>query len=211
MSLLYLIVGPMFSGKTTWVQSKMNWHSNSRSNPLKHITIKFNIDARTPPLGVLNHDGVSFNPNNSKEVGVTDLNEFLDMDFSQYDIIAIDELHIELLSNQKDLDERRKEYLDDSVYKKIFDLVYRQNKIVFISMNDFWVTGEVVAIYAKLQRIATHVEVLRAVCDRCKRGSSTANFACMSEKIVDNDETLEPGGPETWIAVCAKHWSKAPK
>ncbi len=77
--MITLIIGPMFSGKTTELLRRLNRDSIAGK---KVILIRNNIDKRV----ILTHDNMSFN-----RVKVIISDNLSEMDVSYYDVIGIDE------------------------------------------------------------------------------------------------------------------------
>jgi Thymidine kinase len=140
-----LIIGPMFSGKTTLLISKIEIHELTGK---KCVIIRSTVDTRTP--SVETHRNLIYMGN------IMILKDFSDTSIlKNYDVIGVDEGHFfEDLTN-------------------VVNFVIREKKLLFVSMlkSTFLRTPFPNTDY--IYATATDITVCKAVCEICKHHSAT--------------------------------------
>jgi thymidine kinase len=175
---LELIIGPMFSGKTSHLiyLSKLYKIANKSV-----CVINYHEDKRYSETKLSNHDNVSV------ECIFTETLESLDIQkiSSTYDVILINEGQF-----FKDL------------YETTIAFVEKHNKIVYISGLDGTFKREPFKNNAILQLIPLCDNVVKkhAICKRCRDGTN----AIFSHRITDNKDEKIIGGYDQYLPVCRK-------
>ncbi len=169
---LTLIVGPMYSGKTTELIGFVEIYTLGRK---KVGVFKPSVDTRYGQEKVRAHSGLEVNA-----IPVDDPNEILSKVDDEIQAVFIDEVQFfppELFKVVKELVDR-----GIDVFCAGLDLSFKQ--------NPFETT-------MRLMALADEVIKKKAVCSVCGEHNATLSF-----KIVGNDSEIDIGGKEKYIAVC---------
>lgn len=177
---LEVVIGPMFSGKTSYAISYIR---KQTAIGKKVLVIKPNIDDRYSNENIIvSHDGVT------SVCEIWNVNESLSgiQNISDYDCIVIEEAQF-----FKGLRYACHEYL--------FEL--KKDILVVGLSSDSTQTrfGDIIYVIP----FATKVTKLSALCSVCKDGT-LAHFT--KRKVYDEDENqIDVGGEDKYIAVCLRH------
>lgn len=117
MSKLDIIIGPMFSGKTTYLLNKIN--EIKLNNNLKFIILKPDIDSRSKYNKITSHNNISFDCFTCSNLD--------DFNPSKYNIILIDEA--QFFNNLKNIIVNWLNNYDVHIIIAGLDGDYKQNKI----------------------------------------------------------------------------------
>lgn len=181
----------MFSGKTELIRNIINKYALGKANKLRCLHFKFNNDTRyTADERVLTHSGSELKNVTVKIIPPKDLTV---QDVSEYDIICVDELHF-CCDPADPMDEVTADMLERWVYK----VVYKHEKILVTSTNDFWDSGKPIAPVMNLMKLAHETPHLYAQCDRC--GDFNATMSKFRGHLTK--DAIIPGGSEHWMALC---------
>jgi thymidine kinase len=189
---LDLILGTMFSGKTTYILSKISKLSELNYQIL-YINIEFDNRSETifsthNPFLNINEEFIK-NKSISKNVKMIKSKKLLNIDLSNKDVIIIDESH----------------FFDDLVefVNKCLDL----NKYIIVSglIADF--KGNKFGKTLDLIPICTNIKRLHAYCSNCAK-NKICSIATFSKKIIKNNKSIDIGGSEKYIPVCRFHYKQ---
>jgi thymidine kinase len=180
--MLTVIIGPMFSGKTTELIRRIKRHQLAGK---KTIIYKPAIDVRYSIEDVNSHDGLKYPariiPNDEKGISI------LADEYKFYDVIGIDEIHF---------------FPSSIVY--LIDQISYEKDIIAAGLNlDYrgrpWETVE------KLLPYSDRIITLSAVCYIC---GEEATRTIRTSKIEDR---ILVGGEENYKPVCKKHFKELSK
>lgn len=203
---LLLIGGPVGSAKTTRAHTEKNKLAYSFLYQREAVTVKFVVDNRFSSGAIVyNKSGVRVSDDGSDVKELT-IHQFLNYDFGKYDVILLDEIHIEILrvANQPDSKFTSSE-LTQQCLTVIVDLVYNQNKNVIACMNDFWGDGEPVEIFHRLMMYASKVKTARGRCDFCGNDCGSCS---LNRTIADSNGVFRASAEDqkNWYKCCPKCW-----
>lgn len=176
-----LIVGPMFSSKTTTLISKLERFKLANKTIL---LIKYTDDVRYTnghENSLISHSKFKFVAD--KTIYVDCLSSVPSDLIVTYDIIAIDEGQF-----FPDIAEYVKEwakYVNTKIYISALNGTYKQENF----------TG-----FANLYPLVDHIIHLRAICMKCKEVE--ASFTKKTDTYVEDTNEIDIGGIEKYIAVC---------
>lgn len=187
---LELILGTMFSGKTSYMLSKIAFFADLGFKIL-YINIEFDdrseycFSTHNP---FLNSKEYSKKDNINKNVKMIKLKNLSNIDFTNYDIILIDEAHF-----FEDLVETVKKMLDNKIYVIVGSLIsdFKGNKF-----------GDAI----NLIPICDEIHRLQAYCAICAEDKK-CRVAIYSKRISECKDTVEIGGSEKYIPVCRTHYN----
>jgi thymidine kinase len=178
---LHLILGPMFSGKST----RLIEHIRSfRTLDYSMMVIKPDIDRRyTDDSSICTH-------NQDKEschmVEINKLHEILDTPmFTKAKVIMIEEGQF-----------------FQSLYETVSTMLITHKKHIYISALNGDSKRQLFGEIYLLLPLCTNVEWLQALCIRCKDGTK----AIYSKRISHSDEQIVVGSTEQYEAVCFNHY-----
>lgn len=178
---LVLILGPMYSGKTTLMFDKVKrYHMRG----LKCVLVKPMKDKRYTNDGTVStHDGTKM-----KGLNISSLLEIENID--KYDVIGIEEAH---LFDNCDLSQQ---------LKTIEDKYKNKNFVFFISTLNGTFNQKPLEQTSKLLPLATEIIHLTSVCYNYKTcGNDKAGY---TKKIVNSNKEIEVGGEDMYLPTCAK-------
>ena len=174
---LELIIGNMFSGKSTELIRRIN---REKSINKKIIVINYSEDNRYSSNAVATHDQIKVNCLKLKL-----LSEFDVQFINQYDSFFIDEA----------------QFFPD-LYIFVKNLVDNCKKHVIVSGLDGDSNRNPFGEMIRLIPICDTVIKLHAYCKKC----NNATFAPFTLKIKDSENLIDIGGSNKYIPVCRNHY-----
>ena len=190
MGKLEIIMGTMFSGKTSYLLNKIALFVELN---LKVLYINIDFDDRSE-LEFSTHNPI-FNSIDFKKkdkinenLTMIKVRDFSNITFESYDIIMIDEAHF-----FDDIIKFTKKLLDNKKHVIIATLIadYKGNKF-----------GKVLDLIP----ICDEVVRLESYCIECSK-QKKINKAIYSKRITKNKESIDIGGSDKYIAVCREHYA----
>ena len=186
---LELVVGTMFSGKTTYMLSKIAFFADLGFKIL-YLNIEFdnrseNTFSTHNPF--LNSKEYGKKGNIEKNVTMIKTEYLANIVFNDYDIVLIDEAH----------------FFDDLVPFVHKLLKYKKYVIVGSLMADF--KGNKFGNAIDLIPICDDVHRLQAYCGLCAENKK-CRVAIYSKRMTQTKDTVEIGGSEKYIPVCREHY-----
>ena len=190
MGKLEIIMGTMFSGKTSFLLNKISLFVELN---LKVLYINIDFDDRSE-LEFSTHNPI-FNSIDFKKkdkinenLTMIKVRDFSNITFESYDIIMIDEAHF-----FDDIIKFTKKLLDNKKHVIIATLIadYKGNKF-----------GKVLDLIP----ICDEVVRLESYCIECSK-QKKINKAIYSKRITKNKESIDIGGSDKYIAVCREHYA----
>ena len=190
MGKLEIIMGTMFSGKTSYCLNKIALFVELN---LKVLYINIDFDDRSD-LEFSTHNPI-FNSIDFKKkdkinenLTMTKVRDFSNIIFESYDIIMIDEAHF-----FDDIIKFTKKLIDNKKHVIIATLIadYKGNKF-----------GKVLDLIP----ICDEVVRLESYCIECSK-QKKINNAIYSKRITKNKESIDIGGSDKYIAVCREHYA----
>lgn len=178
---LTLIVGPMYSGKTTELLSYVEIY---RLGKKKTVVFKPSLDNRYGISVVKTHAGL--------EVEAIALERAQDV--PKYVVHPVDAVFVdEVQFFDKDLVRIVKDFLDNNVnvFCAGLDMTFKQNPFETTIL---------------LMALANEIIKKRAVCNVCGEYNATLTY-----KLVQDDAEIDVGGKEKYIAVCRDCYNKLSK
>lgn len=190
MGKLEIIMGTMFSGKTSYLLNKIALFVELN---LKVLYINIDFDDRSE-LEFSTHNpifnNVDFKNKNKMNENLTmsKVRDFSNISFESYDIIMIDEAHF-----FDDIIKFTKKLLDNKKHVIIATLIadYKGNKF-----------GKVLDLIP----ICDEVVRLESYCIECSK-QKKINKAIYSKRITKNKESIDIGGSDKYVAVCREHYA----
>lgn len=170
-----LFIGPMYAEKSTSLGGEMRRHKHARK---KCIIIRYDdgrYDDNIKNNGLMTHSGYEYS--DVLTIKSTTLSDMLD-DLSQYDVIGIDEI----------------QFFPDNV--ECVQKLANSGKIIICAGLDGNYMAKPFGRIAEIMAIAEDIIKLKALCMKCP---SEASFTA---KIAGNNEEMEIGGSDKYIAVC---------
>ena len=189
MGKLEIIMGTMFSGKTSYLLNKIALFVELN---LKVLYLNIDFDDRSE-LEFSTHNPI-FNSIDFKKkdkinenLTMTKVRDFSNIIFESYDIIMIDEAHF-----FEDIIKFTKKLLDNKKHVIIATLIadYKGNKF-----------GKVLDLIP----ICDEVVRLESYCIECSK-QKKINKAIYSKRITKNKESIDIGGSDKYVAVCREHY-----
>ena len=171
------IVGPMFSGKTTELQRRLNRHVYRPLTNPKIAVIKSMIDSRYDQNSIVSHVGHKL----KADFQTKNLMDIVD-DLGDYDVIGIDEGHF---------------FPGDLV--EFCEELSNSGKTVIVSALDTDYTRKHFSHVTELMAKSESVVKLNAICRYCE---SDAAFTLKKPKEIKSVGSFEVGGSETYESVC---------
>lgn len=173
---LELIIGNMFSGKSTELIRRIN---KEKSISKKIVVINFIGDNRYSSNSIATHDNTKIN-----SLKLSRLSEITPNMINMYESFFIDE----------------GQFFPD-LYTIVKDLVDNHNKHVVVSGLDGDCNRLPFGDMIKLIPIADTVDKLTAYCNKCNNGT----IAPFTKRIGANTNVIDIGGSDKYIPVCRKH------
>ncbi|AYV80089.1 MAG: thymidine kinase [Gaeavirus sp.] len=186
---LEIVLGTMFSGKTSFMLSKIAFFADLGFKIL-YINIEFdtrNTDAFSTHNPFLNTDNYSKKDNIEKNVTMIKCKELTDVPYAHYDIIMIDEAHF-----FPKIEEYVKELLLDKKY------VFVSSLIADFQGNKFGSVYDLIPICDEIHRLHAYCGIC-CIAKKCR-------IAIYSKRITSSTATIEIGGSDKYIPVCRQHF-----
>jgi thymidine kinase len=190
MGKLEIIMGTMFSGKTSYLLNKIALFVELN---LKVLYINIDFDDRSD-LEFSTHNPIlnntDFKNKNKMNQNLTmiKVRDLSNITFESYDIIMIDEAHF-----FEDIIKFTKKLIDNKKHVIIATLIadYKGNKF-----------GKVLDLIP----ICDEIVRLESYCIECSK-QKKINKAIYSKRITKNKESIDIGGSDKYIAVCREHYA----
>ncbi len=186
---LDIIMGTMFSGKTSYLLNKISLFIELN---LKVLYINIDFDDRSEieysthnPF--LNNLDLKVRDNINKNLTMIKCRDFSNISFENYDIIMIDEGH----------------FFDDIIKftKKLLE--NKKHIIIATLIADF--KGNKFGKVLDLIPICDEIIKLDSYCIECSKEKKIKK-AIFSKRITKNKESIDIGGSDKYIAVCREHY-----
>ena len=191
MSKLEIILGTMFSGKTTYLINKMVLYADLN---FKILYINVDFDNRSSYNFSTHNTLISYENLMNKETIKNNVvmkkiksDKIKEVEYMDFDVIMIDEG--QFFSNIKE-------------YVKI---MLENKKTVYIASLKADFRGEKFGEVIDLIPIADEVIIMNAVCAECAKNKINNN-AIYSKRISNNDSKIDIGGNNKYIPVCRNHY-----
>ena len=179
MSYLELIIGPMFSGKSTELIRRIRLLKTINKTVL---VIKPNIDDRYTKDNKI----VSHNFESCECVSVNDLSQLLLADIiNKYDTVIIDE----------------GQFIPD-LKKCVVDWLNNSNLNIIIGSLDGDYNRHPIGQVLELIPYANKCHKFSSLCSICNDGTK----APFTKRLVESSDQILVGGKESYIPVCSKHY-----
>ena len=189
---LDLVLGTMFSGKTTYILSQI-----AKMAELNYLILYINIEFDTRSETIFSTHNPFFDIHKDfikkesikNNVELVKLKNLSDVDIEKKDVIIIDESHF-----FDDLVEFVNKCLDDNKYVIVAGLIgdFKGNK--------FGKTLDLIPICSNITR-------LHAYCAECAKDKK-CSIATYSKRIVKCKKSIDIGGSEKYIPVCRLHFKQ---
>lgn len=186
---LELVLGTMFSGKTTYMLSKIAFFADLG---FKILYLNIDFDNRSNNTfsthnPFLNSKEYEKKGNVEKNVTMIKTRDLKNIKFETFDIVLIDEAHF-----FEDLVPFVNELLNHKKYVIVGSLIADFKGIKFGNAID-------------LIPICDEVHRLQAYCAKCAE-SKKCRVAIYSKRVSESENTVEIGGSEKYIPVCRSHY-----
>ena len=176
---LELILGPMFAGKTSAIQSIIRRHE---ALGLKCVAYKPLIDGRYGDDSyIYNHDKVKVSANSISQLSKENITE----PYKQAKLVIIEE----------------GQFFDD-LYDFVIKAVEEDNKTVIVAGLDGDRFRKPFGQLLQLIPIADRITKLTSLCKLCANGTA----ALFSYSSTQNKDTIHVGGLESYMPLCRKHY-----
>lgn len=175
-----LIYGPMFSGKSTELISRMRLYNFTGK---KSVIIKYTRDARYADASKFTtHDDAHMSV--ASPILTTD--KLMDIKCADYDVIGIEEL----------------QFFDDA-YEFCCDMLKQKKILIATALNGTW-KQEIFPNLLKILPLTFIVQKEGAVCSRCGKHGDNNDVvrADVSHKITKSSDLIEIGGADMYQALC---------
>ena len=189
MGKLDIIMGTMFSGKTSYLLNKI---SLLVELDLKVLYINIDFDDRSnlefsTHNPILNNIDFKLKNKINENLTMIKVRDLSNITFDSYDIIMIDEAH----------------FFDDIIKftKKLLD--NKKHVIIATLIADF--KGNKFGKVLDLIPICDEITRLESYCIECSK-QKKINKAIYSKRITKNKESIDIGGSDKYIAVCREHF-----
>jgi thymidine kinase len=189
---LDIILGTMFSGKTTYLLSEI-----AKLAELNYKLLYINIDFDDRSTNIYsthnpffdNHVDFIKRESINKNVNMIKLRKLTDVDYNLYDIIIVDEAHF-----FDDIISFTNNCLDNKKYIIVAGLQadYKGNKF-----------GKILDLIP----ICSDIKRLHAYCSECAR-DKICRIAIYSKKITKSKKNIDIGGSDKYIPVCREHYKE---
>ena len=173
---LELIVGPMFSGKTSYLIDTYNKFKNKyQKKNINILVINYELDKRYSDNCLVNHDNISIPCIFCKEL-------------KEIDNDTLDKAHIILINEGQ--------FFPD-VYSEVKNWVDNYKKKIYIAALDGDFNREPFGNFLNLISICDDIKKLRANCQTCHLNKASFSHRTSSEK-----EKIVIGGSNKYIPLC---------
>ncbi|OAA31379.1 thymidine kinase [Kosmotoga arenicorallina S304] len=179
---LTVIVGPMYSGKTTELLSLIEIYALGKKN---YLVFKPSIDIRYSEEHIVSHTGLK-----APAIKVTSSDE-LRKTFAEHagqlDAIFIDEIH----------------FFDENIVQIIEEIIYSGVNVFCVGL-DMSYKHRPFKTTVQIMGIADEVIKKKAVCHICGEYKAVVSY----RKVDDTESEIDVGGMEKYIAVCRDCYNK---
>lgn len=176
---LDIIIGCMFSGKTTKIINLVNTY---RSINKKVMNINYKLDVRYGDNQIISHDKQKILSLNVENLSIIK-GKYFEL-YNESDIICINEA----------------QFFGD-LKSQVLDFIYNDHKHIIISGLDGDYKQDTFGQILELIPHAENISKLSAFCKICNNG----NKAFFTKRIVNNNDLVLIGGNESYIPVCRFH------
>jgi thymidine kinase len=182
---LDIIIGTMFSGKTTYLLSEI-----SKLTQLNYKILYLNIDFDDRSDNFFSTHNPLFDKhfNFNNNVNMLKSKNLLNINILPYDIIMIDEAH----------------FFNDLI--EFTNSCLNQKKYVIVAGLQADFAGRKFGKILDLIPICTDIKRLHAYCAECAK-NKYCRIAIYSKKIVNSEELTDIGGADKYIPVCHEHYN----
>jgi thymidine kinase len=181
-SSLDLVIGPMFSGKTSELVRQLNIFSKAN---FKVLYINSIVDTRDVMFSTHNE---SLSKTQGMDMIKTDLLYNCYDKCTHYDVIAIDEA----------------QFFDD-LYDFCMLMVEKEHKKLIVAglsgTSDRQVFGQI----TKLIPISDNIMFYKSFCVICAK-EHKMNYAIFSKRLINDNDIICVGGSDLYIPTCRKHY-----
>lgn len=179
---LELILGPMFSGKTSYLIDKYNTLKNKYDkHNINILVINFELDKRYSDSCLVNHDNISIPCIFCKELKEIDKDRL-----EKADVILINE----------------GQFFSD-IYNEVKNWVDNYKKKIYIAALDGDFNREPFGNFLNLISISDEIKKLRANCQNCNLNNASFSHRTSSEK-----DKIVIGGSNKYIPLCRNCYLK---
>lgn len=178
---LHLIIGPMFSSKTTTLISKLDRHTYGQNV----LAINHSLDTRYGTNGLRTHTGKSFPCIHIQKLA----DSLAEKSYQSADVIGIDEA----------------QFFDDLV-SSVQRMTEHDKKIVYVAGLSGNFRRECFGHIHELIPFADSVTLLNAVCMDCKDGKTPGLFSKLYVPNLSDSSDVIIGGCNSYKAVCRRHF-----
>jgi len=191
---LEIVLGTMFSGKTSLLLSKTGFFADLG---FKILYINNGIDDRSNVAysthnPFINHSDFLNKSSIEKNVSMIKTKSLIDIPYDSYDIIIIDEAH----------------FFDDLVTYTKQLLEHKKYVIVGSLIADF--KGSKFGKVYDLVPICDDIHRLHAYCSECALGKK-CRIAIYSKRLTNSKKSIDIGGLDKYIPVCREHFFESVK
>ncbi|HHF08402.1 MAG: thymidine kinase [Thermotogae bacterium] len=179
---LTVIVGPMYSGKTTELLSLIEIYALGKKN---YLVFKPAIDVRYSEEHIVSHTGLKAPATNVK--GSDELHKIFKKHGEPLDAIFIDEIH----------------FFDENIIKVIEKIIYSGVNVFCVGL-DMSYKHRPFNTTAQIMGIADEVIKKKAVCHICGEYKAVVSY----RKVEETESEIDVGGMEKYIAVCRDCYNK---
>jgi thymidine kinase len=188
---LDIILGTMFSGKTTYVLSKI-----AKMSELNYSIKYINTDIDTRSETIFSTHNPFFDTHNEykmqnsikNNVEMIKCKKLLDINIDNTDIIVVDESH----------------FFDDLV--EFVNQCLNKNKYIIVAGLIADAEGEKFGKTLDLIPICTDIKRLHAYCAICAKDKKCC-IAIYSKRMIKLDNKIDVGGSDKYIPVCRNHYN----
>jgi thymidine kinase len=178
---LHLIMGPMFSSKTTTLISKLDRHTFGQ----RVLAINHELDTRYSIEGLRTHDGKSFPCLRLSQLALV----FEHPLYKESQVIGIDE----------------SQFFPDLV-PQVKIMVEKDNKVVYVAGLSGSFRRELFGHMHELIPWADSLMLLNAVCRECRDGKTPGLFSKLVSHKINGQCDVLIGGSDQYQSVCRRHF-----
>lgn len=175
-----IAVGPMFSGKSEWLVSKLRVHQVAKD---KMLAVRHALDDRYHKENITSHNDSSFQAKAVK--GTAEIKKLI-AELGEIEVLGIDEI----------------QFFESDLVDLLLNL-QKNGVIIYGAGLDLDFSGEPWETTARLMSFADKVEKLVAVCSVCHLVNATR-----TQRLAGNSTTADKiliGGKEAYTARCILH------
>ena len=185
---LHVRMGPMFAGKTTWLNGEL---TKMADTGWKVLRVSYAQDKRETTAvdelnGVTSHNSQFVRL--SKLINNISVNSIDEVDPGEYHVIGVDEA----------------QFYDEKLVSIVTHWVRELGCIVYVTALDADSDGNLFGHTAKLMPISTTYEKMTSFCHYC-RAEGKLTTAVITACLRDRDDVKLVGGAETYVPTCLRH------